>query len=106
MQKTKLGLVKNWDGPRRRFVYLFTPGDNATLEIIELEDPTYFQADLPRNRELDELPGECTAEINISMGAAGMLALKPNWWGRRKAKFWLFKNRWRMRWIKLTRKPV
>jgi hypothetical protein len=105
MQKTKLGLVKNWDGPWRRFVYLFTPGDNDTLEIIELEEHT-FQEDLPCNRELHELPAEVAAEINISMGAAGMLALKPNWWGRRKAQWWLFKNRWRMRWIKLTRKPV
>jgi len=26
----KIGLVKNWDGPRRRFIYLFTPGDNDT----------------------------------------------------------------------------
>ncbi len=102
----KIGLVKNWDGPRRRFVYLFTPGDNDSLEIIELEHERDFNEDLPRTLDLHELPGECVAEINISMGAAGMMALKPNWWGRRQAKFWLFKNRWRMRWIKLTRKPV
>jgi hypothetical protein len=102
----KIGLVKNWDGPRRRFVYLFTPGDNDTLEIIELEHERDFTEGLPRSLDLHELPSECVAEINISMGAAGMQALKPNWWGRRHARWWLFKNRLRMRWIKLTRKPV
>lgn len=102
----KIGLVTNWDGPERRFIYLFEPGDNSTLEIVELEDRNYFSSDLPCNRSLEECPGEVSAEINISMGQAGIMALKPNWWGRRKAKFWLFKNRWRMRWIKLTRKPV
>ena len=102
----KIGLVQNWGVRRRRFVYLFTPGDNDTLEIVELEHERDFNEDLPRTLDLHELPAECVAEINISMGHAGMMALKPNWWSRRKASFWLFKNRWRMRWIKLTRKPV
>lgn len=102
----KIGLVKNWDGPRRRFVYLFTPGDNDTLEIIELEHERDFTEGLPRSLELHELPGECVAEINISMGHAGVMALKPNWWGRRKADWWLFRKAVRMGWIKMTRKPV
>ncbi len=100
----KIGLVKNWDGPRRRFVYLFTPGDNDTLEIIELEEHT-FQEGLPCNRELDELPSEVAAEINISMGAAGM-AVSAGPWGRRQARFWHWRQRLHLRWIKLTRKPV
>jgi hypothetical protein len=102
----KIGLVKNWDGPRRRFVYLFTPGDNDTLEIIELEHERDFTEGLPRSLDLHELPSECVAEINISMGHAGVMALKPNWWGRRKADWWLFRKAVRMGWIKMTRKPV
>lgn len=101
----KIGLVKNWDGPRRRFVYLFTPGDNDTLEIIELEHERDFTEGLPRSLELHELPGECAAEINISMSHAGML-VTAGWRTRLNARVYLFKNRWRMRWIKLTRKPV
>lgn len=101
----KLGLVKNWDGPRRRFVYLFEVGDNDTLEIVELEDTLYFSADLPCSRELNEVPGEVAAEINISMGHAGRLALKPNWWGRQRAHFWRFRQRVHLRWIKLVRRP-
>lgn len=101
----KIGLVKNWDGPRRRFVYLFTPGDNDSLEIVELEHERDFNEDLPRSLELHELPAECTAEINISMGHAGML-VTAGWRTRLNARVYLFKNRWHMRWIKLTRKPV
>lgn len=102
----KIGLVKNWDGPRRRFVYLFTPGDNDSLEIVELEHERDFNEDLPRTLELQDCPAEVVAEINISMGHAGMMALKPNWWGRRKAHWQRWRRLWRMRWIKLTRKPV
>lgn len=104
--QTKIGLVKNWDGSRRRFVYLFTPGDNDTLEIIELEHERDFTEGLPRSLELHELPGECVAEINISMGHAGMMALKPNWWGRQKARWQRWGYLWRLRWIKLTRTSV
>ncbi len=102
----QLGFATNWDGQRRRFIYMFNAGDNDTLEIVELEDTQYFSADLPINRELDEVPGEVAAEINISMGHAGMLALKPTWWGRQRARFWQFRQRWHLRWIKLVRRPT
>ncbi len=102
----KLGLVKNWDGPRRRFVYLFEAGDNDTLEIVELQSQIEFVADLPCNRELNELPGEVAAEINISMGHAGRLALRPTWWGKQRTRFWRFRQRVHLRWIKLVRRPT
>lgn len=101
-----VGFVTNWDGPRRRFVYLFDAGVNDTLEIIELEDTHYFSADLPCNRELHELPGEVAAEINISLGHAGRLALRPTWWGRQRTRFWRFRQRVHLRWIKLVRRPT
>ena len=102
----KIGLVTNWDGPERRFIYLFEPGDNSTLEIIELEDRNYFSSDLPCNRSLEECPGEVSAEINISMGHAGIMSLKPNWWGRQKARWQRWGRLWRLRYIKLIRKPL
>lgn len=101
-----LALVENWDGPKRRFMYMFVPGDNNTLEIVELEHPRDFYEGLPRNLELHECPGEVAAEINISMGYAGLMAMRPSRWGKVKGRLWLFKQRWHMRWIKLTRRPV
>lgn len=101
----KISLVTNWDSPRRRFIYLFTPGDNDTLEIIELEHERDFTEGLPCNRELHELPAEVSAEINISMGAAGM-AVSAGRWGRLQARFWHWRQRLHLRWIKLTRKPI
>lgn len=102
----RFGIASNWDGQKRRFLYFFEPGDNDTLEIIELEDKDYFSADLPCNRELHEMPGEVQAEINISMGHAGMMLERPTWWGNKKAWLWRFRQQVHLRWIRLTRRPT
>ena len=105
MQKKRIGLAENWDGPKRRFAYLFTPCDNDSLEIIELEHEREFNEDLPRSLDLHECPPEVAAEINISMGAIGM-AVSAGPGRRLQARFWRWRKRLRLRWIKLTRKPA
>lgn len=84
MQSRRSGLVHTWDPPRRHFHYTFVPRHNETLEIHEmLPDPTGI-LDGADNKAvpLDQCPEEIRAEINMSMGHAGMQYYTLTWWER------------------------
>jgi len=82
MEPRRSGLVHTWDAPRRCFQYSFIPRYNETLEITELPFSS-INPPTPGNRlAIDELPPEVAAEINMSMGHAGMQYYTLTWWER------------------------
>lgn len=85
MESRRSGLVHTWDAPRRCFQYSFIPRYNETLEITELPFGS-INPPTPGNRlKLEDLPPEVAAEINMSMGHAGMQYYTLTWWERRLA---------------------
>ncbi len=96
MQPRRVGLVGAWDS-KRRFVYLFVPRDNDSLEIVELEDPYFFEEHLPCNRELHECPPEVVAEINMSLGHAGWRRTR---WEKFQDRLWQIRTAPRRLWSK------
>jgi hypothetical protein len=91
MQSRRSGLVHTWDHPRRYFEYSYIPRYNETLEIVEVWNAT---EDLSGNRldagtpvQLQALPPEVQAEINISLGSSGMYYYTRTWWERKVVDF-------------------
>ncbi len=88
MQSRRIGLAHTWDAPKRCFQYSYVPRYNDTLEIVELYNGT--RHDLNGDRldfgtpvQLQTLPPEIQAEINISLGSSGMYYYTRTWWERK-----------------------